>query len=410
MEYGDKGSGRIAIIGGGPAGLAAAECLADLGISTDVYDAMPTLGRKFLLAGKSGLNLTHAEDYDRFVSRYGDDLPPALRRALDGFRPDAIRAWAAALGSETFVGSSGRVFPIAMKASPLLRAWLRRLDAMGVQIHVRQRWIGWTAGGALRFQTPEGERQIRPVATILALGGASWPRLGSDAAWVDLLATRRIEAAPLRPANCGFDVDWSDVFRDRHAGQPVKTVTATVDGRVVPGEFVVTRNGIEGSLVYAHSAALRDRLDSCLPAVLTLDLVPGRSVERLTGDLARPRGKASMATHLRKATGLDGVKAGLVRECLGEAIRADPARLAAALKSLPLTVSATRPIAEAISTAGGVRFSDLDEHLMLETLPGVFAAGEMLDWEAPTGGYLLTACLATGRAAAEGVAAYLEAR
>jgi uncharacterized flavoprotein (TIGR03862 family) len=395
--------GRVAVIGGGPAGLMAAERIAARGVSVDVYDAMPSVGRKFLLAGRSGLNLTHAEDYERFAGRYGAALSH-LRAALDAFRPAALRAWVEELGSPTFVGSSGRVFPVAMKASPLLRAWLRRLGDAGVRFHTRHRWTGWDEAGRLTFATPAGTATVDASTVVLALGGASWPRLGSDAAWVPLLAGRGVPVAPLRPANCGFDVAWSEVFAERNAGQPVKSVTAAVNGVALPGEFVVTRTGIEGSLVYAHAAALRDALAAGLPGVLQLDLAPGRSADRLAADLARVDAKQSFANRLRKGAGLEGVKAALVRECWPEAPRLAPGDLAAAIKSLPLTVAAPRPIAEAISTAGGVALEGLAERFELKAVPGVFVAGEMLDWEAPTGGYLLTACFATGRAAGEAAA------
>jgi uncharacterized flavoprotein (TIGR03862 family) len=393
----------VAVIGGGPAGLMAAERAADRGASVTVFDAMPTVGRKFLLAGRSGLNLTHAEDYAAFLRRYGT-TGPALKAAVDAFPPDALRAFAEGLGQETFVGSSGRVFPKAMKASPLLRAWLRRLARTGVRIRTRHRWTGWDDAGRLAFDTPDGPIAVDAAATVLALGGASWPRLGSDAAWVPILAARGVPIAPLVPANCGFDVAWSEVFRERNAGLPVKSVIATVDGTSQPGEFVVTRAGIEGSLVYAHAAALRDRLATGRPAVLSLDLAPGRTTERLSRDLARVDPKQSFANRLRKGAGLDGVKAALVRECVADAARLAPDALAAALKALPLAVAAPRPIAEAISTAGGIAFAGLTDRLELEAIPGVFAAGEMLDWEAPTGGYLLTACFATGRAAGDAAA------
>jgi uncharacterized flavoprotein (TIGR03862 family) len=398
--------GRIAVIGGGPAGLMAADRLSEAGHGVDVYERMPTVGRKFLLAGKSGLNITHTEAYPAFLDRYGS-AAGRLRPALDAMPPDAVRAFAEELGSETFVGSSGRVFPRHMKASPLLRAWLARLVSRGVRIHTRHRWTGMDPDG-LAFETPAGPLRIQPTATVLALGGASWPRLGGDGAWVPILADRAIPVTPLRPANMGFDVDWTDTFRDRFAGHPVKTVTATVGGVTLPGEFVVTRHGVEGSLVYAHSAALREAIDAGGAAILRLDLLPGRSPERVARDLSWPRGKASFSTMLRKAAGLEGVKAGLVRECLDEATRADPARLAAALKALPLRLVRPRPIDEAISTAGGVALDAVDDRQMLTALPGVFVAGEMMDWEGPTGGWLMTAALATGRAAAEGVMSWLK--
>jgi len=396
---------RIAIIGGGPAGLAAAEVLSSSGHAVTVYDAMPTFARKFLLAGKSGLNITHSEDYARFTTRFGTSST-RLRPALDAFTPDDIRSWAAGLGTETFVGSSGRVFPKVMKASPLLRAWLRRLENQGVALRTRHRWTGFADGGHV-FETPEGRTIVHCDAALLALGGASWPRLGSDASWLPLLLERGVEIDAFRPANCGFVVGWSAGFSERFAGEPVKSVTATSDAGTFPGEFVVTASGIEGSLVYAHTAALRDRLQSHGSAVLTLDLAPGRPIERLARDLARQDAKSSFSNRLRKGAGLDGVKAALLRELLPERERTDPGRLAGMIKALPVPVLDTRPIGEAISSAGGIRWSSIDEGFMLKALPGTFVAGEMLDWEAPTGGYLLTACLATGRAAGRGIEAWV---
>ncbi|MBL0372308.1 TIGR03862 family flavoprotein [Rhizobium sp. KVB221] len=396
---------NIAIIGGGPAGLMAADVLSSSGHRVTVYDAMPTVGRKFLLAGKSGLNLTHSEDYARFTSRFGE-AGDRLRPALDGFRPEDIRAWAAGLGTETFVGTSGRVFPTVMKASPLLRAWLRRLEAQGVTIRTRHRWTGFDGDG-LQFVTPEGVTTVSSDATLLALGGASWPRLGSDAAWTPWLGERGVKIAGFRPANCGFDVDWTENFRERFAGAPVKSVTAASDAGTIQGEFVVGQHGIEGSLVYAHAASLRDRLERGEEAVLTIDLLPGRTAERIAGDLARQPSKASFSTRLRKGAGLEGVKAALLREVEPDCARLDAGQLAKRIKALPLKVLRPRPIAEAISSAGGIAWSDVDENYMLKELPGMFVAGEMLDWEAPTGGYLLTACFATGRAAAQGMQAWL---
>ncbi len=399
---------RVAVIGGGPAGLMAAERLAEQGLGVDLFEAMPTVGRKFMLAGKSGLNITHSETYDRFVTRYGS-ASAALRASLDGFTPENLRAWAEMLGSETFVGSSGRVFPVHMKASPLLRNWLKRLDNQGVAIHVRHRWTGFGADGSLTFETPTGERTVYPSGTLLTLGGASWPRLGSDAAWVRILTEKGIVIKSLEAANNGFNVAWSETFRDRFAGSPVKSVVASADELSLPGEFVVTRDGVEGSLVYAVSKTLRDQLTHGNGAIFRLDLAPGRTVERLASDIERQNPKQSFSNRLRKAAGIDGVKAGLVRECLDEATRGDARRLAAALKSLPIKVDSPRPIAEAISTAGGIAFDELTPELMVKRRPGLFVAGEMLDWEAPTGGYLLTACFATGRAAADGMARWLKA-
>ena len=396
---------RIGIVGGGPAGLMAAEALSARGHAVTVLETMPTIGRKFLLAGKSGLNLTHSEPYARFSSRFGA-ANDRLRAALDAFTPEDLRAWALGLGTQTFVGTSGRVFPTVMKASPLLRAWRARLEGQGVEIRVRHRWTGFSPDGLL-VETPEGEVTMTFDAVLLALGGASWPRLGSDAAWVDGLVGRGVGITPFRPANCGFDMDWSAFFTDKFAGAPVKGVTARSAAGEIPGEFVISKTGIEGSLIYAHAAALRDALAENGAATLLLDLAPGRTAERLTGDLARQGGKASLSTRLRKAAGLDGAKAALLRECLPDVASLAPEALAAAIKNLPLRPVRPRPIAEAISAAGGVRFEAIDDTYMLKALPGTFVAGEMLDWEAPTGGYLLTACFATGRAAAEGIHSWL---
>lgn len=396
---------RVAIIGSGPAGLAAAEMLA-AEADVHVFDAMAAPGRKFLLAGRGGLNLTHSEDFEGFLTRFGTAramLEPALRE----FPPQAIRQWAAALGTETFVGSSGRVFPTAMKASPLLRAWLARLGAAGVQFHMRHRWQGWNAQDALVFAMPDGVREFSADATVLALGGASWPRLGSDGAWSSLLAGRGVGVNALRPANCGFDVAWSAHLRERHAGQPLKSVSLSFGGQTLRGEFIVTANGIEGGAVYALSAPLRDALEVQSTATLLIDLLPNRSLEQLTAALSRSRGKASLASQLRKAARIEGLKAALLRETADAETLADPVRLAAHIKALPLPLTRARPIAEAISSAGGVALDEVDEQFMLRQLPGVFVAGEMLDWEAPTGGYLLSACLATGRAAGEGARHFL---
>lgn len=395
---------RVGIIGAGPAGLMAAEAAAEAGASVTVFEAQPTAGRKLLMAGKSGLNITHSEDLERFVARYGA-ARPRLQSALDAFDGPAVREWCAGLGVETFIGSSGRVFPKAMKASPLLRAWLSRLGASGVALRTRARWTGW-ADDQLVIETPDGQERHGFDAVVLAMGGASWPRLGSDGAWTAPVGAAGIGVAPFRPANCGFEVDWSPVFVERFAGAPVKAVVAESDAGSSAGEFVISRAGVEGSLIYSHSAALRDRLDADGSAVLHLDLVPGRTVDRLTQDLARQKPGTSFANRLRKGAGLEGVKAGLVRELMPEAGSLPPDRLAAALKHLPLPLLRTRPMAEAISVAGGVVFDALDPSLMVQAKPGLFIAGEMLDWEAPTGGYLLTACLATGRLAGQGAAQY----
>lgn len=405
---------RIAIIGGGPAGLMAAEALATANATVsrkncpkiEIFDAMPSLGRKFLMAGKGGMNITHAEPLPDFVRRYGA-RSARIAPLLDAFGPGQLREWIHGLGIETFVGTSGRVFPTGMKAAPLLRAWLHRLRGQGVQFHVRHRWLGW-ADGRLRFATPEGEIEVEADAVVLALGGGSWAKLGSDGAWVPLLAGRGIPVAPLKPANCGFDVAWSRHFAERYAGEPIKAVVASVGAHRQQGEFNITATGIEGGLVYAMSAPLRDTLERDGQAALTLDLAPGRSLARLVEELSRPRGRDSLANHLRRRAGIEGVKAALLREFCPPETLTVTAALAAAIKALVLPVVATRPLDEAISTAGGVAFEALDEALMLTAMPGVFCAGEMLDWEAPTGGYLLTACLASGRAAGVGVRRWLD--
>jgi len=405
------GSRRVAVIGAGPAGLMAAEVLAAQGATVDVYDAMPSAGRKFLLAGRGGMNITHSEPQPDFLPRYGhrrEQVAPFVRR----FDADQLRAWIHGLGIETFVGSSGRVFPREMKAAPLLRAWLHRLREAGVRFHMRHRWLGWQEDGALRFTHPDGHTDVQADAVVLALGGASWPRLGSDGSWVPLLQDRQVEVAPLLPSNCGFELDWSEHFRSRFAGEPVKPVvasTALPSGGVQNrrGEFIITADGIEGSLVYAMSSALRDTIAAEGSARLYLDLLPDWPLEKVEAELAHPRGARSLSSHLQSRLHLKGVKAGLLRELVSKDDFADMGKLARAIKALPLTVLRTRPIAEAISSAGGVSFEALDDALMLRALPGVFCAGEMLDWEAPTGGYLLTACFATGRAAAAGALHWL---
>jgi len=405
-------SPTVAVIGGGPAGLMAAEVLSASGAQVHLYDAMPSVGRKFLLAGRGGLNLTHSEPFELFVSRFGArraQLEPMLSR----FGPQQVREWAAGLGVDTFVGTSGRVFPADMKAAPLLRAWLHRLRAAGVQFHMRHRWIGDGPfePGTLRFSTPGGETLAKADAVVLALGGASWSRLGSDGAWLPWLQARGVGVAPLQPANCGFDgAGWSAHFASRFAGQPFKSVAIAFtdsQGRrfARKGEFVATATGIEGSLVYAASALLRDEIAAQGSATLLLDLLPDRSAEQVQAAVTHPRGARSLSSHLKSRLGLEGIKMGVLHEVLDRDAMHDAARLAATIKAVPLRLVAPRPIDEAISTAGGVRFDALDPRLMAAAMPGVFIAGEMLDWEAPTGGYLLTAAMASGAEAARGVLA-----
>ena len=409
---------HAAVVGGGPAGLMAAEQLAAAGVAVDLFDAMPSVGRKFLLAGRGGLNLTHSEPPAPFLARYGRGSA-ALQEAISAFGGAEVRQWAAGLGIETFVGTSGRVFPADLKAAPLLRAWLHRLRAAGVRLHTRHRWQGWDDAGDLVFEAPAGRVTHAAAAVVLALGGASWPRLGSDGAWVPLLAARGVPIEPLRPANCGFDVaptrpggaGWSEHLRQRFAGQPVKPVAARLDGQPPgesrQGEFVLTDTGVEGSLVYAFSAPLRDAITARGQVAWLLDLLPQHRADQVLAECRRPRGSRSLSTHLKSRLGIAGVKMALLHELLAPQELDDPNRLAVALKNLPLRLVRPRPLAEAISTAGGIRLQALDAGGMVRGLPGVFAAGEMLDWEAPTGGYLLTACLATGRAAGLGAARWL---
>ncbi len=402
---------QVAIIGGGPAGLMAAETLAAAGVRVVVYDAMPSVGRKFLLAGKGGLNLTHTEPYAQFLSRYGN-RSQAVAPWLQGFDAQALRDWVHALGHDTFVGTSGRVFPTDKKAAPLLRAWLHRLRESGVAFHVRHRWLGWAENHALRFATPDGERQISADAVVLALGGGSWAQLGSDAAWVPILQAQGVPVAALQPANCGFDVGWSEHLRTRFAGQPIKSVVLNFTAAIgapfhKQGELMLTATGLEGGLIYAASARLRDAIAATGSATIHLDLAPGWELARLTQEIAHPRGSRSLSSHLHSRVNIRGVKMALLREIGSVEDFADPARLAALIKALPIRLAAPRPLDEAISSAGGVMFEALDTHGMLRTLPGVFCAGEMLDWEAPTGGYLLTACFASGRAAGLGVLDWL---
>jgi uncharacterized flavoprotein (TIGR03862 family) len=403
------GGGTVAIVGGGPAGLAAAEVMVHAGAAVHLYDAMPSVGRKLLLAGKGGLNLTHSEPLPAFTQRYGA-RSSAVAAWLHAWPPAALRDWASALGIETFVGTSGRVFPVDLKAAPLLRAWMHRLRESGVAFHMRHRWVGWGADGGLRFESPLGAREVHPRATLLALGGASWPQLGSNGAWVPWLQAAGAEVAPLRAANCGFEVapPWSAHLRERFAGAPIKPVVLKFGEHFArQGEFVLSDYGIEGSLVYAASALLRDAIQLGGPVTVTLDLLPDFDAARVARDVAHPRGARSLGMHLKSRLGLAGAKAALLHEVLPREALADPVRVAAALKALPLTLAAPRPLGEAISTAGGVRLESLDEQLMLRSRPGVFCAGEMLDWEAPTGGYLLQASMASAHVAARGVLDWL---
>jgi uncharacterized flavoprotein (TIGR03862 family) len=404
---------RAAVIGGGPAGLMAAEVLAQSGAEVVVHDAMPSVGRKFLLAGRGGLNLTHSETLASFLSRYGE-AEPNLREAIAAFPPDALRAWADALGQETFVGSSGRVFPKAMKASPLLRAWLAKLRALGASFKMRHRWIGWDDDGKLLFESSEGRVAESPDVTVLALGGASWPRLGSDGVWTAYLREKSVDLAPLKPSNCGFVANWSDVFVARFAGQPLKSIGLSFGGQAVRGEAIITRRGLEGGGIYALSAPLRETIATGDEAILRVDLRPDTSHAMLERKLGAQRAKQSLSTWLRKATGLSPPAIGLLHEAaaaggvrISETSAAD---LALLIKAVPVRLIAPAPIERAISSAGGIPFSELDRHFMLHTMPGVFAAGEMLDWEAPTGGYLLQACFATGAAAGRGALAWLRER
>lgn len=399
-------SPEVAIIGGGPAGLIAAEALGRAGLAITVYDQMPSVGRKLLMAGRGGLNLTHSEDFGRFLTRYAE-AQPRLQPLIEAFRPEDLRAWCEGLGQETFVGSSGRVFPKAFKASPLLRAWLSRLEQLGVRFALRHRWQGWDEDGQLVFTAASGQTvRVRPAATILALGGASWPRLGSDGSWVELLSQRGIAISPLRPANMGFTLAWSDLMRSRFEGEPLKRIALTFEGTTVRGEAVVTADGIEGGAVYALSARLRDAIERTGAAILRLDLRPDLAEEALAKRLSAPRKGQSASTFLRKAAGLAPVGMALLREA-SPLLPSEPAALARLIKAVPLTLTGTKSLDRAISSAGGIPFGEVDDHLMLRRMPGVFVAGEMLDWEAPTGGFLLQAAFATGIAAARGVLARL---
>ncbi|MBF8756933.1 TIGR03862 family flavoprotein [Pseudomonas guariconensis] len=401
----------VAVIGGGPAGLMAAEALANAGLAVQVFDAMPSVGRKFLLAGVGGMNITHSEPYPTFISRYAE-RQHEVDALLRDFDADALRQWIHDLGIETFVGTSGRVFPSDMKAAPLLRAWLKRLRERGVVIHTRHRWLGWNSDGTLRIAYPQGELQLQADAVVLALGGGSWARLGSDGTWQPVLAERGVDISSLQPSNCGFEVQgWSQLLKDKFAGAPLKNIALSVPGAAPrKGEFILTAQGVEGSLVYAWSAAVRETINRDGRATLLLDLLPDRPVDKIVQALAKPRGSRSMAKHLHGQLGLDGVKAALLRELTDQATFAAPEALARAIKALPIELVRPRPLDEAISSAGGVRFEALDEGLMLQRMPGVFCAGEMLDWEAPTGGYLLTACFASGLRAGKAAVEWLARR
>jgi len=400
----------VAVIGGGPAGLMAAEVLSGAGVGVDVYDAMSSVGRKFLMAGKGGMNITHSEPMEDFVTRYGA-RSAQIAPLLEEFGPDALRAWILGLGISTFVGSSGRVFPTEMKAAPLLRAWLHRLREAGVRFHMRHRWTGWTEADELIFETGDGRMLAQADAVVLALGGGSWARLGSDGAWVPILFARGIAVAQLKPANCGFDVNWSAYFSEKFAGQPLKSVTVSFTDSagqllVKQGDLMVTASGVEGGLIYALSGLLRDQIEACGSALIHIDLVPGKNLARVMAEVDHPRGARSMSSHLQSRANIKGVKAGLLRELLSRETFEKADLLAAGIKSLPLKLIAPRPLDEAISSAGGVRFEELDE--ALRARPGLFCAGEMLDWEAPTGGYLLTACFASGRRAGLGALEWLK--
>ena len=427
----------VAVIGAGPAGLMAAELLSQSGVRVEVYDAMPSVGRKFLMAGKGGMNITHSEPLQSFLDRYGSRCEQ-IKPMLDGFSPNALREWVQGLGIDTFVGSSGRVFPTDMKAAPLLRAWLHRLRENGVVFFMRHRWTGWNTAGELCFSSPKGEHQLAVAthaqrsafisharesggvsaihhvdAVVLALGGGSWPQLGSTGDWVPWLTKIGVSVAPLRSANCGFDVAWSEHLRSRFIGHPLKAVVISFTnaaGKVYrkQGDCMITSNGIEGGVIYALSAFLRNEIDTQGSATIYIDLLPGKDFARVLAELAHPRGSRSLSSHLQSRVGLKGVQTCLLRESLTVDYFADPVRLSRCIKALPLRLIAPRPLAEAISSAGGVTFEALDRHLMLSSMPGIFCAGEMLDWEAPTGGYLLTACFASGRAAGAGVMAWLQ--
>jgi len=399
------------VIGGGPAGLMATEILIGAGQKVGLFESMPSVGRKFLVAGKGGLNLTHSEASGQFLARYGE-RSTQLEKFIKDFGPGDLRKWAERLGIQTFIGTSGRVFPTGMKAAPLLYAWRQRLSASGLTFYLRHKWLGWNADNSLRFETPDGNISIHAGAVVLALGGASWPQLGSTGAWTGYLAGRGVTLAPFKPSNCGFDVNWTEHFRHEFDGQPIKSVVLTFTNSQNctfqrQGEFIVTPNGVEGSLIYALSAPIRNEIETSGSAVIHLDLAPGWDIQRLADRLARPRGSRSISSHLDKTVGIKGVKAGLLWEFVPRAVFNDPQKLAAIIKALRIPIISARPLVEAISSAGGVTFDSVDENLMLRSIPGVFCAGEMLDWEAPTGGYLITACFATGHAAGLGAAGWM---
>jgi uncharacterized flavoprotein (TIGR03862 family) len=404
---------EVVVIGAGPAGLIAAEEIAKAGHRVTIYERMPSAGRKFLLAGRGGLNLTHGEPLEKFMRRYGERAEP-LRAAIEGFPPESLRVWAEALGQKTFEGTSGRIFPEAFKASPLLRAWLRRLNELGIVFAFRHRWLGWGAHGALLFDTARGKIEAAADATVLALGGASWPRLGSDGCWAQVLADAGVKIESLRPANCGFVTEWSETFSDRFAGTPLKRIALTFGNATVRGEAMISKYGIEGGVVYALSSKLRDEILAHGSAVLHIALRPDISIEDLAKRMAAPRGKQSFSNFLRKAASLPPVAISLLQEwAAGKAAKLSelqPDEIAALINRLPITLSGITPIDSAISTAGGISFEELDGNFMLRRMPGTFAAGEMLDWEAPTGGYLLQACFATGMAAGKGAVRWLSVR
>ena len=408
-----KKTPTVAIIGGGPAGLMAAETISKLGIKVDLFDAMPTAGRKFLMAGKGGMNITHSEAPEAFISRYGT-RQTEIRPLIAQMNAQALREWIHALGFDTFIGSSGRVFPNDMKAAPLLRAWLHRLREAGVSFHMRHRWLGWD-DKKLKFSTPDGECAYQYDATVLALGGGSWAKLGADGTWVTLLQQQGILVSPLKPANCGFNAYWSEHFLSRFAGSPLKTIGISLtDNHHAShrklGECMITSNGIEGGLIYALSSHIRNSIDAHGETIIYVDLLPDKSLTQVMIEITHPRGSRSLSSHLQSRLGIKGVKAGLLRELMSASDYTNPERLGKAIKALPLRLISTRPIDEAISSAGGVNFENLNQHLMIKSFPGIFCAGEMLDWEAPTGGYLLTACFASGHSAGLGVVEWLNNR